>query len=154
AGVVTEVAPDVTGVAVGDRVFGLFTGAFGPHAVTDARLLVPVPDGWTFAQAASVPVAFVTAYYALFDLGHLDAGQSVLVHAAAGGVGMAAVQLARSANAEVFATASPAKQDAVRALGVTHIASSRDLEFAKQFTETDIVLNSLTGPFIDASLDL
>ncbi|MBE8517268.1 SDR family NAD(P)-dependent oxidoreductase [Amycolatopsis sp. H6(2020)] len=154
AGVVTEVAPDVTGVAVGDRVFGLFTGAFGPHAVTDARLLVPVPDGWTFAQAASVPVAFVTAYYALFDLGHLEAGQSVLVHAAAGGVGMAAVQLARSANAEVFATASPAKQDAVRALGVTHIASSRDLEFAKRFTETDVVLNSLTGPFIDASLDL
>ncbi|WP_434781143.1 SDR family NAD(P)-dependent oxidoreductase, partial [Amycolatopsis kentuckyensis] len=154
AGVVTEVAPDVTGFAVGDRVFGLFTGAFGPHAVTDARLLVPVPDGWTFAQAASVPVAFVTAYYALFDLGHLEAGQSVLVHAAAGGVGMAAVQLARGAHAEVFATAGPAKQDAVRALGVTHIASSRDLEFANRFNEIDVVLNSLTGPFIDASLGL
>ncbi|MGV9367189.1 type I polyketide synthase, partial [Amycolatopsis sp. NPDC003731] len=154
AGVVTEVAPDVTGIAVGDRVFGLFTGAFGPQAVTDARLLVPVPDGWTFARAASVPVAFVTAYYALFDLGRLEAGQSVLVHAAAGGVGMAAVQLARSVHAEVFATASPAKQDAVRALGVTHLASSRDLEFATKFAETDVVLNSLTGPFIDASLDL
>ncbi|MGW4000239.1 SDR family NAD(P)-dependent oxidoreductase, partial [Amycolatopsis sp. NPDC004772] len=154
AGVVTEVAPDVTGIAVGDRVFGLFTGAFGPHAVTDARLLVPVPDGWTFAQAASVPVAFVTAYYALFDLGRLEAGQSVLVHAAAGGVGMAAVQLARSVHAEVFATASPAKQDAVRALGVTHLASSRDLDFAAKFAKTDVVLNSLTGPFIDASLGL
>ncbi len=154
AGVVTEVAPDVAGIAVGDRVFGLFTGAFGPQAVTDARLLVPIPDGWTFARAASVPVAFVTAYYALFDLGRLEAGQSVLVHAAAGGVGMAAVQLARSANAEVFATASPAKQDAVRALGVTHVASSRDLEFAKQFPEADVVLNSLTGPFVDASLGL
>ncbi|MEV4054643.1 type I polyketide synthase [Amycolatopsis sp. NPDC049688] len=154
AGVVTEVAPDVTGLAVGDRVFGLFTGAFGPEAVTDARLLAPMPDGWTFARAAAVPVAFVTAYYALFDLGGLEAGQSVLVHAAAGGVGMAAVQLARWKNAEVFATASPAKQDAVRALGVAHVASSRDLEFAKQFEPVDVVLNSLTGPFTDASLGL
>ncbi|MEV7094005.1 type I polyketide synthase [Amycolatopsis sp. NPDC051045] len=160
AGVVTEVAPDVAGLAVGDRVFGLFTGAFGPSAVTDARLLVPVPAGWTFAEAASVPVAFVTAYYALFDLGGLAAGQSVLVHAAAGGVGMAAVQLARWKGAEVFATASPAKQDAVRALGVTHIASSRDLGFAGQFRAAThgrgvhVVLNSLTGSFVDASLDL
>ncbi|EOD60812.1 type I modular polyketide synthase, partial [Amycolatopsis vancoresmycina DSM 44592] len=154
AGVVTEVAPDVTELKAGDRVFGLFTGAFGPTATTDARLLAPVPDGWTFAQAASVPVAFVTAYYALFDLGGLEAGQSVLVHAAAGGVGMAAVQLARWKNAEVFATASPAKQDAVRALGVDHIASSRDLEFATQFEPVDVVLNSLTGPFTDASLGL
>ncbi|MET8997332.1 type I polyketide synthase [Amycolatopsis sp. NPDC004169] len=154
AGIVTEVGTGVTGLAVGDRVFGLFTGAFGPEAVTDARLLVPVPGGWTFAEAASVPVAFVTAYYALFDLGHLAAGQSVLVHAAAGGVGMAAVQLARHRNAEVFATASPAKQDAVRALGVEHVASSRDLGFATQFPRVDVVLNSLTGPFIDASLGL
>ncbi|UOX89597.1 SDR family NAD(P)-dependent oxidoreductase [Amycolatopsis sp. FBCC-B4732] len=160
AGVVTEVAPGVTGLAPGDRVMGLFTGAFGPTAVTDARLLVPVPAGWTFAEAASVPVAFVTAYYALFDLGGLEAGQSVLVHAAAGGVGMAAVQLARTKNAEVFATASPAKHDAVRALGVTNIASSRDLEFSHRFlaaTEgrgVDVVLNSLTGSFVDASFDL
>ncbi|WP_370973556.1 type I polyketide synthase [Amycolatopsis sp. cg9] len=160
AGVVTEVAPDVTGLAPGDRVMGLFTGAFGPAAVTDARLLVPVPEGWTFAEAASVPVAFVTAYYALFDLGGLEAGQSVLVHAAAGGVGMAAVQLARAKNAEVFATASPAKHDAVRALGVTNIASSRDLEFSPRFLAAtggrgvDVVLNSLTGSFVDASFDL
>uniref|UniRef100_UPI0011B0BD41 type I polyketide synthase n=1 Tax=Amycolatopsis sp. CA-128772 TaxID=2073159 RepID=UPI0011B0BD41 len=154
AGVVTEVAPDVRGLAVGDHVFGLFTGAFAPTAVTDARLLAKVPAGWTFARAAAVPVAFVTAYYALFDLGGLEAGQSVLVHAAAGGVGMAAVQLARWKNAEVFATASPAKQDAVRALGVAHIASSRDLEFAKRFGHVDVVLNSLTGPFVDASLGL
>ncbi|NBH01906.1 type I polyketide synthase, partial [Amycolatopsis sp. SID8362] len=160
AGVVTEVGPDVTGLAPGDRVLGLFTGAFGPTAVTDARLLVPVPAGWTFAEAAAVPVAFVTAYYALFDLGGLEAGQSVLIHAAAGGVGMAAVQLARTKNAEVFATASPAKHDAVRALGVTNIASSRDLEFSQRFlaaTEgrgVDVVLNSLTGSFVDASFDL
>ncbi|WP_396135234.1 type I polyketide synthase [Amycolatopsis sp. A133] len=154
AGVVTEVGADVTGIAVGARVFGLFTGAFGPSAVTDARLLVPVPDGWTFAEAASVPVAFVTAYYALFDLGELEAGESVLVHAAAGGVGMAAVQLARWKHAEVFATASPAKQDAVRALGVEHIASSRDLEFSHRFQGINVVLNSLTGPFTDASLGL
>ncbi len=122
AGVVVQVGAGVADLAPGDRVFGLFAGAFGPVAVTDRRFLAPIPDGWSFVDAASVPMAFLTAYYALVDLAGLRAGESVLVHAAAGGVGMAAVQLARHLGAEVFGTASPAKWDATglpcRAVGV------------------------------------
>ncbi|MGW9433620.1 polyketide synthase dehydratase domain-containing protein, partial [Streptomyces decoyicus] len=128
AGVVTEVGQGVTGFSPGDRVMGLFTQSFGPLAVADARTLARIPEGWSFAQAASVPVVFLTAYYALVDLGGLQAGESVLVHAAAGGVGMAAVQLARHLGAEVFGTASPGKWETLRGSGLdeAHIASSRD----------------------------
>ena len=132
---VLETGPGVRSVAAGDRVLGMFSGALGPVAVADEQMLVKVPDGWSFPQAASVPVVFATAYYALVDLAGLRAGESVLIHAAAGGVGMAAVQLARYLGAEVYATASPAKQDLVRELGVdpARIASSRTTEFAARF---------------------
>ncbi|WP_159056425.1 alcohol dehydrogenase catalytic domain-containing protein, partial [Streptomyces sp. DSM 15324] len=135
AGVVTEVGPGVSGLAVGDRVFGMFSGAFGPVAVADARTVARVPAGWSFAEAASVPIVFLTAYYALTDLGAVQPGESVLVHAAAGGVGMAAVQLARHLGAEVFGTASAGKWGTLRGLGLdeAHIASSRDLAFEGAF---------------------
>src|SRR5207302_235135 len=106
AGIVTETGPEVTGLAAGDRVLGIASGGFGPVAVTDARLLVPVPRGWSFARAASVPVAFATAWYALVDLAGARAGDKVLVHAAAGGVGMAAVAIAARLGLEVYGTAS------------------------------------------------
>jgi acyl transferase domain-containing protein/NADPH:quinone reductase-like Zn-dependent oxidoreductase len=162
AGVVLETGAGVTGVAPGDRVMGLFAGAFGPYAVTDARLLAPIPAGWLPAQAASAPVTFLTAWYALVELAGLRAGESVLIHAAAGGVGMAAVQLARHLGAEVFATASAAKQPRLRELGVPadHIASSRDTAFEAKFRAAtggrgvDVVLDSLAGEFVDASLRL
>ncbi|CDR02704.1 Beta-ketoacyl synthase [Streptomyces iranensis] len=153
AGVVTETGPGVDGLAPGMRVMGMFQG-FGPLAVVDARLVVPVPDEWSDVEAAGVPVAYLTAYHALFDLGHVQPGDRVLIHAAAGGVGMAAVHLALAAGAEVFATASPAKQAAVAALGVTHIASSRTADFADEFGQVDVVLNSLTGELLDASLGM
>ncbi|MFG1675368.1 type I polyketide synthase [Micromonospora sp. NPDC049282] len=154
AGVVLEVAPDVTGIAAGDRVFGSFVGAFGPVAVTDHRLLSPMPAGWSFAQAASVSTAFVTAFFGLRDVAGLRAGERLLVHAGAGGVGMAAVRLARAWGVEVFATASPAKWEVLRGLGLddAHIASSRDTGFEAKFGAVDVVLNSLAGEFIDASL--
>ncbi|MFD3924433.1 acyltransferase domain-containing protein, partial [Streptomyces sp. NPDC058595] len=101
AGIVTEVGPDVTGLAVGDTVLGLMSECFGPSAVTDARMVAATPEEWTFAEAASVPIVFLTAWYALFDLAGLRAGERVLVHAGAGGVGMAAIQLARHVGAEV-----------------------------------------------------
>ncbi|WP_234332491.1 type I polyketide synthase, partial [Streptomyces sp. NRRL F-5650] len=131
-------------------------------AVADSRLLVVVPAGWSFAEAASVPVAFLTAYYGLVDLAGLGEGESVLVHAAAGGVGMAAVQLARYLGAEVYATASESKWPVVRGGGVVgeRLASSRSVEFADRFLEesggrgVDVVLNSLVGEFVDASLRL
>ncbi|MFF4322629.1 type I polyketide synthase [Streptomyces sp. NPDC001568] len=162
AGVVTEVGPGVTGTAVGDRVFGLMPECFGPSAVADARTLAAVPDDWSFTEAASVPIVFLTAWYALRDLADLRPGERVLIHAGAGGVGMAAIQLARHLGAEVFATAHPAKWGTLRALGVAadHMASSRDLDFRARFAAVteghgvDVVLNSLAGEFVDASLQL
>ena len=162
AGVVTATGPGVDGLAVGDAVMGIMPGAFGPVAVTDHRLLVNIPDGWSFAQAATVPVAFATAYYALVDLAGLRAGESVLIHAAAGGVGMAAVQIARYLGAEVYATASPGKWDVLAAAGLEaeRIASSRDLGFEQAFRGAtggrgvDVVLDCLRGEFVDASLRL
>ncbi|MFJ6296247.1 SDR family NAD(P)-dependent oxidoreductase [Streptomyces griseoviridis] len=162
AGVVTAVGADVTGFAPGDRVMGLVSGGFATHAVADARMVAPVPDGWTWTQAASVPVAFLTAYYGLRDLARLGAGESVLVHAAAGGVGMAAAQLARHWGADVYGTAGDHKRALLRADGWAddHLASSRTPGFEDRFRATsggrgvDVVLNSLAGEFIDASLRL
>ncbi|MGW2267634.1 type I polyketide synthase [Streptomyces koyangensis] len=162
AGVVSAVGEGVTGFAPGDRVMGLVSGGFAPRAVADARMLAPVPDGWTWAQAASVPVAFLTAYYGLRDLARLEAGESVLVHAAAGGVGMAAAQLASHWGAEVYGTAGDHKRTLLRADGWddAHLASSRTLAFEDRFRATsggrgvDVVLNSLAGDYIDASLRL
>ncbi|MFY2858380.1 acyltransferase domain-containing protein, partial [Mycobacterium sp. THU-M104] len=110
AGVVAVVGPGVTGLAVGDVVTGLL-GVVGPQAVVDQRSVVRVPRGWSPARAAGVPVVFLTAWYGLADLAGLRAGERVLVHAATGGVGMAAVQLARHWGAEVFVTASRGKWD-------------------------------------------
>jgi acyl transferase domain-containing protein/NADPH:quinone reductase-like Zn-dependent oxidoreductase/acyl carrier protein len=162
AGVVLEVGPGVTDLAPGERVMGLVMDPFGSIGITDRPMIVPFPADWSFAQAASVPLVFMTAYYGLSDLAGVRRGERLLVHAAAGGVGMAAVQLARHWGLEVFATASRPKWDAVRDLGVAadRIASSRDLDFREAFLAAtggegvDVVLNALAGEFVDASLDL
>ncbi|HEX8075912.1 MAG TPA: SDR family NAD(P)-dependent oxidoreductase, partial [Thermoleophilaceae bacterium] len=162
AGVVAEVGPDVDGFAPGDRVMGLIPEVFGPLAVADQRVLVPIPSDWSFDQAAALPIVFLTAYYALVDLANLQRGEKLLVHAAAGGVGMAATQLARHLGAEVYATASEGKWDTLRGLGIDddHIASSRDLDFRDRFLAAtngdgvDVVLDALAREFVDASLDL
>jgi NAD(P)-dependent dehydrogenase (short-subunit alcohol dehydrogenase family)/acyl carrier protein len=123
--------------------------------VSDNRYLIPSPDGWSFEQAASAPIVFLTAYYALAELGALKPGERVLIHSAAGGVGMAAVQLARHLGAEVFGTASPGKWDVLRGMGLddAHIASSRTLEFEQSFGGgMDVVLDALAHEFVDASL--
>jgi polyketide synthase 7 len=161
AGVVVEVGPGVSGLTVGDPVMGLL-GIVGSEAVVDARLVTAVPAGWSSLEAAGVPVVFLTALYGLSVLADVRAGQRVLVHAATGGVGMAAVQLARHWGAEVFATASQGKWETLRAMGFDedHIADSRTLAFEQKFLSTtggrglDVVLNSLAGEFVDASLRL
>ncbi|REN46718.1 polyketide synthase, partial [Mycobacterium tuberculosis] len=132
------------------------------EAVVDARLVTMVPAGWSLVEAAAVPVAFLTAFYGLSVLAEVAAGQKVLVHAGTGGVGMAAVSLARYWGAEVFVTASRAKWDTLRAMGFDdiHISDSRSLEFEEAFLRAtegsgvDVVLNSLAGEFTDASLRL
>nr|WP_230423479.1 type I polyketide synthase [Streptomyces radicis] len=164
AGVVAEVGPGVGRFAPGDPVLGVVDAGFGlgPLAITDERRLARLPDGWSFASGAATPSAFLTAFFGLVELGGLRAGERVLVHAAAGGVGMAAVRLARQLGAEVFGTASEGKWDALRELGLDddHIASSRTLDFEEKFRRVtggagmDVVLDSLAGEFVDASLRL
>ena len=162
AGVVVETGSAVTGLRPGDRVLGLVPAAAASHAVADSHLLVAIPPELSFAQAATIPVAFTTAYHGLFELAQLRAGERVLIHAAAGGVGMAAVQLARHLGAEVFATASAAKWPALGRLGIdaVHLASSRSLDFESTIRATtqgqgvDVVLNSLAQQYVDASLRL
>jgi acyl transferase domain-containing protein/cytochrome P450/NADPH:quinone reductase-like Zn-dependent oxidoreductase/surfactin synthase thioesterase subunit len=153
AGTVEEIGPDVTGLAVGDRVFGMFTGAFGPVAVADRRMIARMPADWTFEQAAAIPIVFLTAWYGLRDIADVQPGDKVLVHSAAGGVGMAAVRLARHWGAEVYGTASPAKW-AATGLPDDRLASSRDTGFEQRFPAVDVVLNSLTGELLDSSLRL
>jgi amino acid adenylation domain-containing protein len=161
AGVVLEVADDVRTLRPGDRVMGVFY-AIGPRVVRDHRFFARFPSTWSFEQAAATPVAFLTAYCSLRTLAGLTAGQRLLVHAATGGVGLAAVQLARYWGADVFATASPPKWGMLRDLGFdeAHVASSRTCDFASAFLDAtagagvDVVLNSLAGEFVDASLAL
>ncbi|PRP97904.1 Phenolphthiocerol synthesis polyketide synthase type I Pks15/1 [Enhygromyxa salina] len=162
AGVVIELGSAVTDLELGDRVMGMFPAAFGPLAIADRRRIAPIPAGWSFTDAASVAAVFLTAYYALVELAELKAGERILIHAAAGGVGMAATQLARHLNAEVFGTASEPKWATLRELGFdeAHIASSRTLAFEPAFMAAtdrrgvDVVLDSLAGDFVDASLRL
>ncbi len=162
AGVVVEVGEEVTDLVPGDRVMGMIGTAFAPLAIAERGFVAPIPAGWSFEQAAAIPVVFLTAHYGLGDLAELKQGERVLIHAAAGGVGMAATQFAQARGAEVFATASPAKWEALQEAGIPleRIASSRDLEFEGKFLEAtdgegvDVVLNSLAGEFVDASLAL
>jgi polyketide synthase 12 len=161
SGVVLEVADNVLDFAPGDRVMGQFFGA-GPVVVVDHRRIVRIPSGWSYAQAAAIPAVFLTAYYALAHVARVSAGERLLVHAATGGVGMAAVQLAKHWGLDVYATASPGKWKVLRSMGFDddHIANSRTLEFEQKFSVAsdgsgmDVVLDCLKEEFVDASLRL
>jgi NADPH2:quinone reductase len=153
AGTVTEVAPGVDGRAPGDRVVAL--NAAGSHAerrTVPAAMTWPIPAGLDAASAACVPVAFGTAYECLFTAGNLTEGQSVLVHAGAGGVGMAAIQLATRAGATVIATASSdEKLERLKAFGLDHginYASESFVERTRELTDSrgvDVVVDSIGG---------
>jgi myxalamid-type polyketide synthase MxaB len=161
SGRVAALGDGVTRFAVGDPVFGLVQAGFSSYTATDARLVTRLPDGMSFEEAAGVPTAFVTAYYALTTLARLQRGDRVLIHAAAGGVGQAAVQIALSAGAEIFATAGTLqKREFLRRQGVAHVLDSRTLDFASKIAEltggegVDVVLNSLAGEFMTRSIDV
>ncbi len=161
SGVVAAVGEGVKRFRPGDAVMGVAPFSFASHALTAEYALVPKPAHLDDREAATVPITFLTAYYALRWLARLAPGERVLIHAAAGGVGQAAIQIARHVGAEVFATAgSDAKRDFVRALGVEHVMSSRDLSFADEILRVtdrrgvDVVLNSLPGEAIPKSLSL
>lgn len=155
AGRVVAVGEAVGDFKVGDEVVAMAPGSFGSHLTLPASSLARKPPALTPEEAATLPVAFITAWYALHELGRLRRGERVLIHAAAGGVGLAAVQVAQLAGAEIFATAgSPEKRDYLRSLGVAHVMDSRSLAFADEVRTltdgegVDIVLNSLSGEAI------
>ncbi|WP_030261526.1 type I polyketide synthase [Streptomyces violens] len=157
AGTVVAAGPDAA-FAPDDEVIVNALDCMASTLTVSSELAVRKPDRITMAEAAGVPTVFVTAHYALHHLAGLKPGDRVLVHAAAGGVGQAAVQLAQQAGAEVFATASPGKWPLLRAQGIRHIMNSRTLDFADEVLAAtggegvDIVLNSLNKDFIPAGL--
>ena len=159
AGLVVRVGSGVESVRVGDPVIALTNPAFATFVTADAALVVRKPAAMTMEEGATIPIAFMTAAYALREIARVQPGERVLVHAAAGGVGLAAVQVARRAGAEIFATAgSPSKREYLASLGVRHVMDSRSPDFADQVMErtggegVDVVVNSLTGEFIPAGL--
>jgi acyl transferase domain-containing protein/NADPH:quinone reductase-like Zn-dependent oxidoreductase len=158
AGVVSAVGPGGHGLVAGMSVIAVAAGSFATHVTTRADLVVPKPRDWTFEEAAAVPIAFVTAWYCLRLVAKLRPGERVLIHAAAGGVGLAAVQVARALGAEVFATAGTAvKRAHVEALGARAVLDSRTATFAEGILArtggrgVDVVLNSLSGDTIAES---
>jgi NADPH:quinone reductase-like Zn-dependent oxidoreductase/thioesterase domain-containing protein/acyl carrier protein len=159
AGRVVRCGAGVRGVFSGDRVLATGESCFRPFVTVRADAVAPVPDALSYAEAATIPIAFMTAHYALHHLGRLRRGDSVLIHAAAGGVGLAAVALAQRAGATIFATAGTEEKRAfLRSLGILHVMDSRSLAFADEILAltggrgVDVVLNSLSGEFIDKGI--
>lgn len=159
AGVVTRVGKRIDALAVGDAVLGFGPACFASHVITKGNAVTHKPADWSFVAAATVPTVFFTVYYALKHLADMQPGERVLIHGAAGGVGIAAVQLALHLGAEVFATAgSEEKRDFVKLLGADHVFDSRSMAFADEILAStdgagvDVILNSLAGEAIRRNL--
>ena len=161
AGTIAAVGSEVTRVRPGQRVMAMVASGFASHVVADERLVFVLPDWLSVDQAATIPIAFATAWQALVHSAHLAQGERVLIHAGAGGVGMAAIQIAQSIGAEVFATAGRLeKRELLTSMGVQHFIYSRSLGFADDVLErtndegVDVVLNSLAGEFIPKGMSI
>ncbi|HEY8871863.1 MAG TPA: SDR family NAD(P)-dependent oxidoreductase, partial [Stellaceae bacterium] len=161
AGIVRAVGAGVADLAIGDRVTGFAPAALSTQVTTAAHAVTRIPDDTSFAAAATIPVTFVTAIYALGTLANLQPGEFVLIHAAAGGVGLAAIQYAKHRGAVVIATAgSEVKRAFLRLAGADHMLDSRDLGFADAVraisggSGVDVVLNSLSGEAMEQSLSV
>lgn len=159
AGTVLRCGSDHTGFAAGDMVVGFGPASFCNRVITKAAAVSPIPPGLSFEAAATIPAAFFTAYYAMHYLARLQEGERVLIHGAAGGVGIAAIQVARWCGAEIHATAgTDEKRDFLRLLGVDNIYDSRSLTFADDIllrtggSGVDVILNSLSGEAINRNL--
>ncbi|MFA0960734.1 type I polyketide synthase [Roseivirga sp. BDSF3-8] len=161
AGIVTAVGDNVKDIKAGDEVIGAIApGSIGSHTIVHKDFVFQKPETLSFEEAATLPIVFITAWYALVDLAKIDQDSRVLIHAAAGGVGLSALQVAQLAGAEIFGTASQPKHHILRTKGVEHIYNSRTLHFAEEIKAdtngkgVSVVLNSLSGDFMFKSLDL
>jgi acyl transferase domain-containing protein/acyl carrier protein len=161
AGEIVAIGEGISHFAIGDAVVGIAPASFASYVTTSAELIAPKPVRMSFDEVVTVPVAFITAHFTLNHLAKIQAGDRVLIHAAAGGVGLAAVTLAKRAGAEIFATAgSPEKRAFLKSLGVSHVMDSRSLGFAEEIMDitggrgVDVVLNSLADQFVDRSFEV
>lgn len=161
SGVVSRVGSRVKRFSPGDRVAAMTQFGFSSHTTVRDAFVIAIPDGMSFEQGATVPVAFLTAYHSLVQEARLRKGERILIHSASGGVGLAAIQIARRIGAEIYATAGTEdKREFLRRLGVKHVMDSRTLAFADQIMETtggagvDVVLNSLAGEAISKGLSI
>jgi acyl transferase domain-containing protein/NADPH:quinone reductase-like Zn-dependent oxidoreductase/acyl carrier protein len=159
SGIVRNIGSNVEGFLPGDKVVGFGPSCFGNRVITQANAITLLPPGLSFEAAATIPCTFFTVYYAFQHLARLQPGEKVLIHCATGGVGIAAVQLAKWMGAEIYVTAgSDEKRDFLRMLGIEHIYNSRSLSFAEEVMEqtggkgVDVVLNSLAGDAINSNL--
>lgn len=160
SGVVTKVGASVKNIKIGDQVMALAEGSFAHTVITDYRLVVRKPANMSLSEAATIPITFLTAWYGLKHLADMQRGERVLIHSAAGGVGMAAVQIVHYLGGIVYGTASQQKWSDVLKTGVANVYDSRTLDFYQQVLSdtndkgVDIVLNSFIDQFVDRSLDL
>jgi acyl transferase domain-containing protein/NADPH:quinone reductase-like Zn-dependent oxidoreductase/NAD(P)-dependent dehydrogenase (short-subunit alcohol dehydrogenase family)/acyl carrier protein len=158
AGRIIQVGANVRNLRIGDHVVALAPSAFSTHVVIPALMAAKVPDGLSSEDAATIPVAFLTAYYSLLRLAKIRRGEWVLIHGGAGAVGMAAIQIAHWRDAQVIATAgSKAKRDLLRSMGVAHVLDSRSTDFVDEVKAitgqgVDVVLNSLAGEAMERGL--
>ena len=160
-GVVVEVGEEVEHLSVGDPVIALSNFSFSTHVVTKGHMATLLPESLTFSDGAGIPITFLTVDYALNEAARLKPGERILIHAGAGGIGLAAIQMAQAVGAEIYTTAGQDfKRDYLRSLGIEHVLDSRSLDFVEQIKEltdgegVDVVLNALAGEFIGASMSL
>jgi len=161
AGVIARTGNESGPLSPGDRVAGFGPSCFANRITTKANAVSVIPEGMSFEAAATIPVVFLTVYYSLKHLANLKAGETILIHGGAGGIGIAGIQTARALGAEIYATAgTDQKRDFLRLLGVTHIYDSRSYDFAEEILlqtggkGVDIVLNSLAGEAINRNLQV
>nr|AGH69807.1 enoyl reductase [Nostoc sp. 'Peltigera membranacea cyanobiont'] len=161
AGKIVALGEDVEEFEIGDEVIGIAANSFSSFAIVPIHCVVPKPANLSFEEAVTIPCTFLTAYYALHHLGRLSKGDRVLIHAATGGVGLAAVQLSQMVGAEIFATAgNPQKREFLSSLGIKYVMDSRSVAFADEVMEltdgkgVDVILNCLAREFIPKSLSV
>jgi len=155
AGTISALGAGVEGLSVGDRVMaGTRFGGYAERVVAKVADTAPLPEELSFEQGAAIPVNYLTAYLGLMRFGSLQPGERVLVHAAAGGVGIAATQIAKHLGAEVLGTASPGKHAAIRSIGVDHAIDYTQRGWEKGLAKVDVVMDAVGGPSFRRSYDL
>ena len=162
AGTVAALGSAVEGVAEGDRVFGLVGGGgYAAQAVIDYRMAMPIPEGWSFEEAAAIPEVFFTANENIFTLGELSAGETILIHAGGSGVGSAGIQISRHAGANVFVTAGTREKiNKCKTLGATEGINYKTTDFVTEIERltggegVDVVLDFIGAPYLEQNLSI